>query len=193
MPDAMDVFSVVPTPVGPMRLAAHDSVLVGAWFIDPDDPDADESGNSAAKSAAGLELPQHPVLAQAARELAQWFAGERRDFTLPMAPRGTHFQRDVWDGLRDLSFGTLESYGALSRRLDRAAAVRAVAQAVGRNPIAIFIPCHRIVGSNTALTGFGGGLARKRFLLALEGHAYGRMEPGAKKLPADPGQGTLAW
>jgi methylated-DNA-[protein]-cysteine S-methyltransferase len=188
----MDVFSVVQTPVGPMRLVAHGSALIGAWFMDPDEPDAALLAHIAANPAS-QQTPDHPVLAQAARELAQWFAGERRDFTLAMAPQGTHFQRDVWDGLRDLPFGSLESYGALSRRLDRPAAVRAVAQAVGRNPISIFIPCHRIVGSNTALTGFGGGLARKRFLLALEGHAYGRLDRGAKKLPDDPGQGTLPW
>jgi methylated-DNA-[protein]-cysteine S-methyltransferase len=132
-----------------------------------------------------------PVLDQAAQELGEYFAGRRREFSLPMAPRGTPFQRRVWDALRDLPFGALESYGALSKRCAQSAAVRAVAQAVGRNPISIFIPCHRIVGGNGALTGFGGGLPRKQALLALEGHTYATATPNARLADEDPRQGQL--
>jgi methylated-DNA-[protein]-cysteine S-methyltransferase len=181
-PDDHDVHAVVQTPMGPMLLAAHATVLTGAWFVDQ--PDAPALG----RQAAG-----HPILTQAALELADWFAGTRRDFSLALAPQGTPFQRRVWDALLDLRFGQLESYGDLSRRLGNAAAVRAVAQAVGRNPISLFIPCHRIVGSDTSLTGFGGGLARKRALLAHEGHTYVRLSPQARRVQTDPGQGTLPW
>jgi methylated-DNA-[protein]-cysteine S-methyltransferase len=185
-PDGRDVHAVVETPMGPMLLTARPSVLTGAWFVGQ--PDAPEPGRQPGDQPDG-----HPVLTQAALELADWFAGTRHDFSLPLAPRGTPFQRRVWDALLDLRFGQLESYGDLSRRLGNAAAVRAVAQAVGRNPISLFIPCHRIVGSDTSLTGFGGGLARKRALLAHEGHTYVRLSPQARRVQADPGQGTLPW
>ncbi|HTJ98492.1 MAG TPA: methylated-DNA--[protein]-cysteine S-methyltransferase [Bordetella sp.] len=132
-----------------------------------------------------------PVLDQAALELSEYFAGRLHEFSLPMAPHGTPFQQRVWDALRDIPFGGLESYGALSARCAQAAAVRAVAQAVGRNPISIFIPCHRIIGSNSALTGFGGGLPRKQALLALEGHTYTTAAPSAKLVEEDTRQGNL--
>ncbi|AOB29630.1 cysteine methyltransferase [Bordetella sp. H567] len=173
---------VVDTPLGPMRLQAEGGALTGAWFLDQADcppmpPDTVASAD--------------PLLDRAALELAEYFAARRREFSLPMAPRGTPFQRRVWDALRDIPFGNLESYGALSTRCAQPAAVRAVAQAVGRNPISIFIPCHRIIGSNSALTGFGGGLHRKQALLALEGHTYVTASPDAKRVKQDSGQGTL--
>jgi methylated-DNA-[protein]-cysteine S-methyltransferase len=144
---------------------------------------------AAQTAASGMNAD--PILDQAARELDEYFAGRRRDFSLAMAPRGTPFQKRVWDALRDIPFGGLESYGALSKRCAQAAAVRAVAQAVGRNPISIFIPCHRIVGSNSALTGFGGGLPRKQSLLALEGHTYATPSPGARLKDRDSRQQSL--
>jgi methylated-DNA-[protein]-cysteine S-methyltransferase len=147
----------------------------------------DDHGDAAFPDRA----PDVAVLDQAALELAEYFDGRRRAFTLAMATQGTPFQRRVWDALRDVPFGSLESYGALAGRCAQIAAVRAVAQAVGRNPISIFIPCHRIVGSDSALTGFGGGLARKQALLALEGHAYATPDPGARRATADSRQGTL--
>lgn len=210
------IVRIVDTPLGPMSLHAQGGALTGAWFLDqPDCPpappavDADAgadggeraegspaggpdpgpapSGSAEAAPAAQAQL----VLDRAAAELIEYFAGRRRDFSLPLAPRGTPFQRRVWDALRDIPFGGLESYGALSQRCAQAAAVRAVAQAVGRNPISIFIPCHRIVGSNSALTGFGGGLPRKQALLALEGHAYATASPRARRAENDPRQGSL--
>jgi methylated-DNA-[protein]-cysteine S-methyltransferase len=148
---------------------------------------SDEDGGAASPD----RQPEEAVLDRAALELAEYFEGRRRAFSLAMATQGTPFQRRVWDALRDVPFGTLESYGALAGRCAQAAAVRAVAQAVGRNPISIFIPCHRIVGSNSALTGFGGGLARKQALLALEGHVYATPAPDARRATADARQGTL--
>lgn len=110
----------------------------------------------------------------AAREqLASYFAGELRAFNLPLAPIGTEFQRKVWQALLDIPFGRTESYGALARRIGAPKASRAVGLANGCNPIAIIIPCHRVIGANGSLTGYGGGIERKRWLLAHEGYTGG--------------------
>ncbi len=103
-----------------------------------------------------------------ARELDEYFAGRRRAFDLVLAPAGTPFQLAVWEELRRIPFGGTTTYGELARRVGRPTAARAVGAAVGRNPISIIVPCHRVVGSDGALTGFAGGLDRKRALLALE-------------------------
>lgn len=174
-------------PAGPVANPMAPGITAGARFKAKERA-ATLAAIAQSKVAAAAS---DPVLDQAARELAEYFAGRRREFSLPMAPRGTPFQRRVWDALRDIPFGGLESYGALSERCAQAAAVRAVAQAVGRNPISIFIPCHRIIGSNSALTGFGGGLPRKQALLALEGHTYATASPGAKRVDENPRQGNL--
>jgi len=167
----------VDTPLGPMRLAARDGApphaLGGAWFLDQRD-----------LPAAGPDWrrdPGHPLLRRAAAELEDWFAGRCRRFTVRLAPEGTEFQQAVWRALSAVGFGETVSYGELARRAGRPRAVRAVAGAVGSNPISLFIPCHRIVGSDGALTGFGGGLPRKRALLALEGRHYGRADPRARE------------
>ncbi len=189
---AIDCYAIVPTLVGPMRLVARGEHLVAAWFVDPGDEVAAGCG-PCYQPADEVPADDHPVLRLAATQLTDWFAGGRRDFDLDLAPRGAPFQQQVWRALCELPFGALESYGELARRVGRPAAVRAVAQAVGRNPIAIIIPCHRIVGSDTSLTGFGGGLARKRTLLAHEGHTYGRMTARTRRQNTDPAQGTLDW
>lgn len=177
---------IVDTPLGAMLLQAEGGALTGAWFVGQRDcPPAD---------GATLPVPAHaahPILDHAELELADYFASRRREFSLPLAPRGTPFQRRVWDALRDIPFGGLESYGDLSTRCAQAAAVRAVAQAVGRNPISIFIPCHRIIGGDGTLTGFGGGLPRKQALLQLEGHLYAGASRESKRISEDPRQGRL--
>lgn len=122
----------------------------------------------------------------AAREqLAAYFAGELRTFDLPLAPTGTEFQRKVWQALLDIPFGRTESYGALARRIDAPKASRAVGLANGRNPIAIIIPCHRVIGANGNLTGYGGGIERKHWLLTHEGYIGGR--PGESGSDLQPG------
>ena len=103
------------------------------------------------------------------RQLRSYFAGERLAFDLPLAPRGTVWQRGVWAALRDIPAGETASYGTIAARLGRPAASRAVGAAIGRNPLAIVVPCHRVIGSDGALTGYAGGLHRKRWLLAHEG------------------------
>jgi methylated-DNA-[protein]-cysteine S-methyltransferase len=148
-------------PLGRMILAATDSSLVGVWFDDQTHlPDLSPFPGA----------PQHPVLQQAALELQQYFAGQRQVFTLALdLSGGTAFQQAVWQGLRQLPFGGSCSYGELARRIGRPAAVRAVGAAVGRNPLGIILPCHRVLGANGSLTGYAGGLQRKTALLQLEG------------------------
>lgn len=110
-----------------------------------------------------------PALLQAAAQLAQYFAGERTGFDLPLAPRGTDFQQRVWGELRKIGYGETASYGDIAHRLGLTnAASRAVGAAIGRNPIPIVVPCHRVIGANGALTGYAGGIERKRVLLDLE-------------------------
>ncbi len=113
------------------------------------------------------------VLAAAAEQLGRYFAGTLREFDLPLAPRGSDFQQRVWDELRRIPFGATTSYGAIARTLDLPDAARAVGAANGANPIPIVVPCHRVVGANGSLTGFGGGIECKRWLLAHESRIAG--------------------
>ena len=118
--------------------------------------------------------------AEACRQLGEYFAGDRRDFDLALNPVGTQFQLDVWKALREIPFSETASYGQLARRISKPNAVRAVGAANGRNPLAIVVPCHRVIGANGTLTGYAGGLERKGFLLDLERDvAAGRMRLGA--------------
>jgi len=124
-----------------------------------------------APEPASLGVPGDPgeqPFAAAASQLKSYFAGQLTEFDLPLAPAGTEFQRRVWAGLRTIPYGETVSYGELARQLGSPSASRAVGLANGRNPIAIVVPCHRVIGSDGSLTGYGGGLDRKRFLLALE-------------------------
>ena len=120
---------------------------------------------------AWREAPDMRVLNDAVLQLRDYFAGRRTTFELRLAPQGTPFQRQVWSAIAGVSFGKTISYAELARRCDRPSAARAVGAATGRNPITIVIPCHRITGSNGALTGYAGGLERKRMLLDLERRA----------------------
>ena len=110
-----------------------------------------------------------PVLEQAARELEEYFAGERRDFTVPLAPEGTAFQRLVWAELRKIPYGTTTTYGDIAARIGKSGAAMAVGQANSRNPIPILVPCHRVIGANGKLVGYTGGMHIKKTLLAVEG------------------------
>jgi methylated-DNA-[protein]-cysteine S-methyltransferase len=148
-----------PTPVGVLTLVADaQDRLAKVEFGD-------------AMAAHELEPALEGVLAEAARQLDEYFAGARREFDLDLAPRGTAFQLAVWDALLTIPYGETASYGDIARAVARPNAVRAVGQANGRNPLAIVVPCHRVIGSDHSLTGYGGGIDRKRFLLSLEGAA----------------------
>jgi methylated-DNA-[protein]-cysteine S-methyltransferase len=148
------------SPWGPMTLVAHDDALVWAGF---------DGQKHAPDFNQYPESPEHPLLQLACEELRQYFAGERRQFDVPVdLSNGTVFQQRVWSALQDIAPGATTSYGAISQSIGNAAAVRAVGGAVGRNPISIIVPCHRVVGSNGAMTGYAGGLSRKVALLQLE-------------------------
>jgi methylated-DNA-[protein]-cysteine S-methyltransferase len=141
----------MPSPLGPLRLFADGDELVGLYL-----PDAEAPPGAPGRS---------DVLVATARQLDEYFAGQRRTFDLPLAPRGTGFQTMVWRALLRIPFGETWSYGQLARTIRRPAASRAVGAANGRNPISIIIPCHRVIGANGGLTGYGGGLPIKRWLL----------------------------
>ena len=114
---------------------------------------------------------RHAVLKQAKRELLEYFAGKRKRFGVPLAPDGTPFQRSVWKAISKVGFGKTLTYGELAAKAGRPGSARAAGAATGRNPIGIIVPCHRIMGANGSLTGYAGGLRKKRALLALEGAA----------------------
>lgn len=116
----------------------------------------------------GSEDPSHPVLLETEKQLREYFAGERREFTVPLDFGGTEFQNQVWQALLSIPFGETRTYTEIARQIGKPAAVRAVGAANGRNPISIIAPCHRVIGSNGKLTGFAGGLQAKAHLLALE-------------------------
>jgi len=162
--------SVVASPIGPLTLVAAGGALAGVYMdAQRHLPPAGSLGEP-----AGPDVPAAAPLAEAAGQLAEYFAGERTGFELPLAMDGTGFQRRVWAALRDIPYGETISYGELARRIGSASASRAVGLANGKNPVSIIVPCHRVVGAGGSLTGYGGGLDRKRFLLALEQRVSGQ-------------------
>jgi methylated-DNA-[protein]-cysteine S-methyltransferase len=151
------------TPVGTLTLVAGDDGLRAILW------ENDLEGR--VPVPVGVEDDNHPVLLETERQLGEYFAGRRRTFDLPLAFEGTAFQQQVWAALLTIPFGETRSYRQIAEQIGRPSAVRAVGAANGRNPISIVAPCHRVIGSNGALTGFAGGLAVKARLLALEGVA----------------------
>lgn len=149
----------VETPAGRLRLFGSDAGLRGAMWPGQD--------LRPLKLGARVDA-EPPVLEKAARELAEYFAGNRRFFDVALDPIGTEFQKRAWLELRKVPYGQTRTYGEQAKAMGRPTASRAVGAANGRNPLSIFVPCHRIVGANGALTGFAGGLEAKRFLLDLE-------------------------
>lgn len=151
----------VPSPLGPVVLAATEQALVGLWF----------DGQRHQPDGRGWRLaPEHPVLKRASAQLSAYLAGERSGFDLPLSlAGGTDFEQAVWRALQAIPRGETLGYGALAAAIGRPRAVRAVGAAVGRNPLGIIVPCHRVVGASGALTGYAGGLHRKTALLRLEG------------------------
>ncbi|MEN9472361.1 MAG: hypothetical protein RLZZ495_450 [Pseudomonadota bacterium] len=143
-----------PTPLGVLTLVAHHTALLRADFDRP----------------ATENAPNHPILAKARQQLEEYFAKERTVFDIPLGLEdGTLFQRSVWQQLLPIPFGRTCSYGDIARAIDNPRAVRAVGGAVGKNPLSIIVPCHRVIGSDGSLTGFSGGMHRKIALLEWEG------------------------
>lgn len=155
----------IDTPLGGMRLARTPSGLCGAWF------DGQRHHPPADRFDPSREQTNDPLLRQAAGQIRSFFAGRSSGFDLPLdLSGGTAFQQQVWRALLDIPAGEHRSYGDIARGLGKPRAVRAVGAAVGRNPVSIVVPCHRVLGSAGQLTGYAGGLARKQALLQLEGH-----------------------
>lgn len=151
-------YRLLESPIGPLLLAGDDHGIRFLLF---------SNGRHAAVPRPEWE-PDTGLLAEAARQLTAYFKGALRHFDVPVAPDGTAFQRSVWAALQQIPYGETVSYGELARRLGNPKAVRAVGLANGANPISIIIPCHRVIGSSGALVGYGGGLATKQALIALE-------------------------
>jgi len=149
------------SPLGDVLLAAAEQGLAGVWFVQGQEhmPDSSEWTTEDA----------HPTLAAAAQQLHDYFSGQRKSFDLPLQPAwGTPFQRAVWQALQRIPYGHTSTYGDIARAIGNPKAVRAVGAAIGLNPHTIVVPCHRVVGANGSLTGFAGGLERKKHLLLHE-------------------------
>lgn len=155
--------TIIDSPLGELTLVAHDGVLAGLYYAEhARRPHPDTFG---ARDDTGF--------AAAVEQLDDYFGGRRTGFDLPLAPRGSAFQRRVWELLRRIPYGETRSYGQLAAELGNPGLAREVGAANGRNPISVIVPCHRVVGADGKLVGYAGGLERKRFLLDLEGAATG--------------------
>jgi methylated-DNA-[protein]-cysteine S-methyltransferase len=151
-----ETWTVVDSPVGELLLRGDGEALTGVYFSPFERPDGEPDDHD-------------PVLAETRQQLKEYFAGERQEFDLPLAPSGTGFQLRVWAALREIPYATTASYGEIARRLELGSrGARAVGLANGSNPIPIIVPCHRVIGADGSLTGYGGGIDRKRTLLAVE-------------------------
>ena len=158
----------IETPLGPMLAVATSGELLLLEFLER--RAVPLQIRRIARALGGVFAPgRPPVLDQTQSQLAEYFAGARREFDIPLLTPGTTFQRAVWNALRGIEAGSTRSYTEVARQIGRGDAVRAVASANGANAIAIVIPCHRVIGSGRQLTGYGGGIWRKRRLLELEG------------------------
>ena len=166
--------STIESPVGPLTIVTSEvGVRALLW------PDDDATHVPDAESADGNDVDEMPVAVRAtvddvSRQLEEYFAGDRTEFDVSLDPVGTDFQRAAWDALREIPYGETVSYGEQAERMGDRNKARAVGAANGRNPISIIVPCHRVVGSTGALTGFAGGVETKRFLLDLERRVSGR-------------------
>jgi methylated-DNA-[protein]-cysteine S-methyltransferase len=159
MTETTTYWTMIDSPLGPLLLTADGKGISGLIM----DADIDER---MAGSAGWIEDPAH--FEEARRQLEEYFAGQRTEFDLPLSAAGTPFQREVWAALQTIPYGEVRSYSEIAAQIGRPGASRAVGLANGRNPIAVIVPCHRVIGASGALTGYGGGLPRKRLLLDLE-------------------------
>ena len=159
MPTSL-AFKTMPSPVGVLKLVAAESALI-AILWENDDPTRVRLGPM-------TEDPHHPVLLETEHQLNEYFSGKRQSFSIKLDFTGTEFQQAVWHALLTIPYGETRSYGQIAQQIGHPKAVRAVGATIGKNPIAIIAPCHRVIGSNRKLTGFAGGLAAKTILLDLE-------------------------
>jgi methylated-DNA-[protein]-cysteine S-methyltransferase len=158
--ESMRSHTVVDSPCGPLTLVAQGAALCGLYM--------EQHRHRPDQLTFGEPDPRADVFARAETELKEYFAGQRTEFEVPLTLVGTPFQQRVWTALLDIPYGATTSYGELADRLGQPTASRAVGLANGKNPVSIIVPCHRVVGSTGSLTGYGGGLERKRYLLDFE-------------------------
>ena len=160
-PDGGRFVTTVGSPIGDLLLTGSETALAGLYMLD---------GPGTPPGAAAGRINDPRPFGKVIAQLRAYFAGELTDFDLPLSPSGTAFQLAVWSALTGIPYGTTRSYGEIARALGRpGAASRAVGAANGQNPIAVIVPCHRVIGADGSLTGYGGGLTRKQWLLRLEG------------------------
>ena len=156
----MRYYDTLDTPYGGMLIAASERGITGVYF--------DRQKHLPSRREGWQRSPENPHLKKAKKQLVEYFAGKRKDFDLALDPVGTEFQKAVWKAISRVPYGETISYGELARRAGFPEGARAAGAATGRNPIGIVVPCHRIVGADGSLTGYAGGLDKKRALLALE-------------------------
>jgi len=168
--DSLTYYTDIPSPIGPLLLTSDGVSLTGLYMSEPTNGVADglEKWGMSDSLPGWVRDDEVKPFKEAREQLEEYFAGTRTSFDLPLSMEGTDFQRLVWDALTEIPYGTTVSYGELARRVGNPNGSRAVGLANGRNPIAVIVPCHRVIGSNGKLTGYGGGLPRKAALLDFE-------------------------
>ncbi|MDP2574218.1 methylated-DNA--[protein]-cysteine S-methyltransferase [Vibrio penaeicida] len=154
-----NVYTILSSKLGDVTIQANDDGLLGIWF----------ETYTTKPQELGREDRKHNVLAEACKQLTEYFDGGRKTFDVPLAAKGTDFQKQVWQALTQIPFGETWSYQDLANTIGNPKAVRAVGLANGKNPISVIVPCHRVIGKSGKLTGYAGGLERKEALLKLEG------------------------
>jgi methylated-DNA-[protein]-cysteine S-methyltransferase len=165
-PTTQTLYTTIESPIGELLLVGDGGTLHGLYMQD---------GRKPMKIAPGW-APATAPFADVKTQLEEYFAGARTSFDVPLAAEGAPFEREVWHALEEIPYGETVSYGEIARRVGQPTAARAVGTANGRNPIAVIVPCHRVIGADGSLTGYGGGLERKRLLLELE-RGQGRLAP----------------
>ena len=162
-------FQRMSSPIGELTIFAGDEAVVGLLMGQHDQKGLRRKFQPAREKDSAL-------LAKAREELQAFFTGRLKKFTVPVEFKGTDFQKAVWTSLQAIEFGKLATYADIARQIGRPAAVRAVGGAIGSNPVSIIVPCHRVIGSDNTLTGFGGGLPAKQLLLTIEGHTISNLK-----------------
>ncbi|MDZ5078133.1 methylated-DNA--[protein]-cysteine S-methyltransferase [Nesterenkonia sp. HG001] len=171
--------TLLDSPVGQLALVTDGQALTGVYMQEHRHTTVKSWGERVDRKEAA------DVVQRAEEQLDEYFTGERQDFDLPLAAAGTEFQRAVWAGLREIPYGETWTYGQLASHLGRPGASRAVGLANGRNPISIIVPCHRVIGADGSMTGYGGGVPRKEQLLALERSGQLPLDPGGQSQTDD--------
>lgn len=179
----MRYFNTYRTKVGEICIAEEEGAIINLLFLTPPGEQKKTADERVARMMIGgiCEKKETGLIRKAFGQLTEYFQGERQDFDLPLSPKGTEFQKKVWEALRQIPYGETRSYKQIAQSCGNEKACRAVGMANNRNPISIFIPCHRVIGANGKLVGYGGGLPVKELLLKLESTAPKKVKDKNKK------------